>query len=121
MEQVKRKQRTYRVKHYEPGEFRLNYILLPVGYSYNAAISQAKIGDKVRFFDGGLYPIVSIRRLNLHSVNADILCKMRYGITLKAAMQRWQMNAKLEGHGTKAISEDECLWVIYDENENNTV
>ncbi len=121
MEQVRRKSKTIKVKHYEPGVFRLDYILLPVGYSYNVAISEAKMGDKVRFFNGGLYPILAVRRLDLRNPNTELLCKMRYGITLKAAMQRWQMNAKLEGHGAKAVSEDECLWVIFDKDENDTV
>lgn len=121
MLQVKRNQKTFKVKHFEPGGFRLNYILLPVGFSYNIAVSQAKTGDKVRFFNGGIFPIVAVRRLDMRSANTDILCKMRYGITLKAALQRWQMNAKMEGHGTEAVSTDECLWLIYDDNENNTV
>lgn len=97
----------------QPAGFHLDYILLPVGYSYNAEWSGAKKGDIIRFWDGGEFPIYSVRKLRLNSAAVDILCRMRYGITIKRALQKWQMNAKLEGHGMKAISTDECLWVIY--------
>ena len=118
MEGVRRTKKIFRAKHAEPGEFRLGYILLPVGYSYNADIAQAKKGDTLRLFDGGDYPILVVRRLKMKDPNTDILCRMRYGITLKGALMRWRTNAKMEGHGSQAVSEDECLWIIYANSED---
>lgn len=109
-----RKPKIFRAKHSEPGDFRLGYILLPCGYAYNADYSNAKKGDILRLFNGGDYRIFSVKKLKISSIECDILCRMRYGITIKGALSRWQMNAKLEGHGMRAVSEDECLWVVYE-------
>lgn len=110
------KTKILRAKHSEPGDFRLNYILLPLGFSYNSEFLTAKKGDTLRIFDGGDYPIFSVRTVKIHSAAADILSRMRYGVTIKRVLQIWQSNARLEGHSSKVISEDECLWVIYDLN-----
>ena len=122
MEQTKRKPKIFRAKHDRPGDFQLDYILLPVGYSYNAEWLEAKKGDILRLWDGSEYRIFSVRKLDLKkAINADILCRMRYGITIKRALQIWQRNAKLEGHGAKAVSIDECLWVIYEQDEPDSL
>lgn len=118
MEGARRIKKTFKINHTEPGEFRLGYILLPVGYSYNAAIAQAKKGDTLRLFDGGEYPILVVRKMKMKDPNTDILCRMRYGITLKGALMRWKNNARLEGHGSQVVSEDECLWIIYADRED---
>lgn len=112
-----KKRKTFKVKHTKPGDFHLGYILLPVGYSYNAEWRNAKKGDILRMWSGEAYPIFSVRRLDLRKSAADILCRMRYGITIKRILQIWQGNAKMEGHGAKAVSTEECLWVIYDEQD----
>lgn len=112
-EDTKRTPRSFKVKHSDPGDFHLGYILLPIGYAYNAEWNNAKKGDILRFWDGGDYPIFAIRKLKLNKPDADILCRMRYGITIKRAIQIWQSNAKMEGHGAKAVSTEECLWIIY--------
>ena len=96
----------------EPGDTFLDYVLLPVGYAYNMNIASAKKGDVIRFSDGDDREIFAVRKLRMGS-DTDLLCRMRYGITLKGALVRWKMNAKLEGHGEKAVSEDECLWVLF--------
>lgn len=114
-ENIKRSPKTFRVKHSEPSDFHLGYILLPIGYSYNAEWKNAKKGDILRFWDGGDYPIYAVRMVKLNKAEADILCRMRYGITIKRALQIWQANAKMEGHGTKVVSAEECIWVIYGE------
>lgn len=114
-----RQKKTFKIAHMDPGVFHLDYIVLPVGYSYNAEIANAKKGDVLRLADGGEYPIFSVRRIRADKPEADILCRIRYGVTLKGAMMRWKMNAKLEGHGAKAVSEDECLWVIFERNEQD--
>lgn len=112
-----RQKKTFKIAHMEPGAFRLGYILLPVGYSYNTDIAKAKKGDVIRLFDGGKYEIFSVRKLRLDKPGTDILCRMRYGITIKAAIMRWKMNARLEGHGDKVVSDEECLWVVYEANQ----
>lgn len=111
---LERKPKTFKLKHAEPGDFRLDYILLPVGYGYNSEFKNAKRGDMIRFFGGGVYPIVSVKKIKLGRGGAELLCQMRYGVSLRAAKERWKMNARLEGHGAKALSEDECLWIVYD-------
>lgn len=116
---LKRQKKTFRIPHLEPGEFRLGYVVLPVGYAYNADIAKAKKGDTLRLFEGEEYKIFAVRRICLNKPEADILCRMRYGITAHACLMRWQLNAKLEGHGEKAVSEDECLWVIYSTDEHD--
>lgn len=110
----KRQKKIFKIAHIYPGDFHLDYVVLPVGYSYNADIATAKRGDTLRLFDGGEYPIFAVRRIRLDKPEADILCRMRYGITAKGCMVRWKMNARLEGHGEKVISEEECLWVVYE-------
>ena len=110
------KTKILRARHSEPGPIHLNYILLPVGFSYNNDFAKAKKGDTIRIFDGDDYPIYAVRKVKIKSPTADILSRMRYGITIKRALDIWKSNARLEGHGSKAISEDECLWVIYDIN-----
>lgn len=106
--------KTFKVAHSEPGEFRLGYILLPYGYAYNKDIANAKKGDIISIFDGGNYKIHAVRLIKIKSPECGILCRMRYGIPIAGALTRWQMNAKMEGHGMRAVSEDECLWVVYE-------
>jgi len=93
----------------------MDYILLPYGYAYNADIAKAKKGDKIRFLDGEDKTIFAVRKIKLPKPETDILCRMRYGITIAGALMRWQTAAQLAGHGKKAISTDECLWVILSE------
>lgn len=113
------------MNHAVPGEFRLGYILLPMGYSYNKDIQAAKKGDTLKLMgDSKGYKIFSVRKLSLRGPDADVLCRLRYGITIKGALMRWQSNARLEGHSANVISTEECLWVIYalhedDEEEDN--
>ena len=114
---VPRQKKTFKVLHEPAGPMHLDFIVLPVGYSYNAGIASAKKGDTLRLGDGSEYEIVTVRRIPTNKPDADLLCRIRYGITLKGALMRWKMNAKIEGHGEKAISEDECLWVVFRKNE----
>jgi len=107
-----------RINHTEPGEFNLGYVLLPLGYAYNQDVASAKKGDMLVFFDGPAYPIYAVRKIKISSPDADILCRMRYGITIKGALMRWKTNAKMEGHGMRAVSDEECLWVVYGTDSN---
>ena len=113
-ETSKKSTKTFKVKHAEPGDFKKGYILLPVGYNYNSEWMSAKKGDLLKLWDGGLYPIFAVRRINLSKPEADILCRMRYGIPIKRCIDVWKKNARLEGHSPNAISTEECLWIIYD-------
>ena len=114
-ETTSRRKKIYKPNHTESGAFRMDYILLPMGYAYNTEYLEAKKGDIIRLFNGGEYEIYAIRRLKINKAETDILCRMRYGISIKGALSRWKMNAKLEGHSAKAVSTEECLWVIYEE------
>lgn len=97
----------------ESGPFHLDYILLPTGYAYNTEWATAKKGDKVRLWTGGDHTIYAVRKIKLKQPAADILCRMRYGINIKRAQSIWRQNATLEGHGARAVSDEECLWVIF--------
>ncbi len=113
----KRQKKTFKVAHMDPGQFHLDFILLPVGYSYNADLAAAKKGDVMRLADGGEYTIEFVKLIPLNKSFADMLCRIRYGITLVGAMSRWKMNARMEGHSEMAVSQDECLWVVFTPNE----
>ncbi len=114
-----RQKKIFRVQHLDPGDIHFGFILLPVGYSYNADISKAKKGDILRLVEGEDKTIICVRKIRADKPEADLLCMIRYGIRIKGAMERWKSNAKLEGHGAKAISEEECLWVIYELDEHD--
>jgi len=111
-----RQKKILRISHRTPENFYLGYVLLPFGYSYNNDIAKAKQGDTLRFVDGNDFTIFTVRKIKIGSPEADILCRLRYGITIKGALMRWQSNAKLEGHGAKVVSTEECLWVIFETN-----
>lgn len=115
--QVKEK-KTYRLKHEDPGVFPMGYILLPWGYMYNTDIESAKKGQRIRFFSGEEYVIFCVKKISLKTKGTDLLCRIRYGITIRAALQRWRNNARLEGHGSMAVSGEECLWVIYEKEDD---
>lgn len=104
----------FRLSHAEPGDIRLGFILLPVGYMYNADIASAKSGDIIRFVDGEDYRVFNVLKLKIKSPVTKMLCLIRYGITLDGAMQRWRNNARMEGHGINVVSQDECLLVTYE-------
>lgn len=112
-----KEKKTYRLKHEDPGEFHLGYILLPWGYMYNSDIEGGKKGQRIRFFGGEEYVIYCVKKISLKTKGADLLCRMRYGIPIRAALQRWKGNARLEGHGSMAVSDEECLWVIYEKED----
>lgn len=103
-----------KVAHAEPGDIRLGFILLPVGYSYNNDIASAKRDDIIRFVDGEDYKIFNVLKLKIKSPVTRMLCLIRYGITLEGAMMRWRNYAKMEGHGINVVSDDECLLVTYE-------
>ena len=112
-----RQRKIIRIHHAASGPLRLDYVVLPVGYSYNRDVAGAKHGDTLRLFDAGDHEIVCVRRLKIDKPETDLLCRIRYGITARACLSRWKINAQMEGHGAKAVSTEECLWVIFKTNE----
>lgn len=112
-----RQKKTFKVLHEPAGPMHLDFIVLPVGYSYNADIARAKKGDALRLGDGSSYEIEAVRRIPLNKPETELLCRIRYGITLKGAIMRWKANARMEGHSEQVISQDECLLVVFRSNE----
>ncbi len=108
------RKRVLKVNHLEPGAFQMDYILLPIGYAYNSEWVTAKKGDVVRMHDGADHVVYSVRMVKVKGGLADLLSRLRYGISIAGCMQRWKDNARLEGHTKDAISSDECLWVVYE-------
>lgn len=116
-DKVPSRKKVFKARHLEPGDFQLGYILLPVGYSYNSEWLLAKKGDIIQFHDGGSYRILCVRIVKVRGGLADMLSRIRYGITIMGCISRWKDNAKLEGHSRSAIDETECLWVIYEKED----
>lgn len=106
----------FKPKHSTPDEyFWLDYILLPYGERYEATrdFLKAKRGDRLRFFNGPEYPIERVMKIQQDQF-CDMLCRMRYGIPWSAAFKKWQSYAVMEGHDKAILSNEYCLWVIYD-------
>lgn len=105
----------FKPAHEEPGNFRLNYILLPYGefYQKTKEFLDAKAGDTLRFYNG---PDVRIESVMLISCDktCDFLCRMRYGITWDKAFAKWLSYARLEGHGKDILSRAKCILVVYE-------
>lgn len=113
-DRVPSRKKVYKVMHFEPLDYQKDFILLPIGYSYNSEWRGAKKGDYIRFHDGGTYRIFSVRIVKAHGGLADLLSRIRYGITFAGCVQSWKMNARLEGHSGSAVSNSECLWIVYE-------
>lgn len=116
-DKVPSKKRVFKAKHLEPGDFQMGYILLPMGYSYNSEWLFAKKGDIIQFHDGGSYRILCVRAVKVRGGLADVLSRIRYGISISGCIRRWKANAKLEGHTSDAVGETECLFVVYEKED----
>lgn len=112
--EIQNKKKTRKILHYEPGDYHLDYVLAPVGYSYNIELASAKKGDVLEFSDGIRHRIISVRRIKTSGSLADILSVMRYGISIRACRSRWRTNARLAGNSPDVVSDAECLWIIYE-------
>ena len=108
----------FKVAHELPGEFRLDYILMPYGefYQKTKVLLNAKKGDTLRFFNGPDVSIEFVSKLRCGRM-CDFLCMMRYGITWDKAYDVWLSYARMEGHGKDILSKDYCLLITY-KNEN---
>ena len=113
-ESRKNSQKTFKPLHSEPGDFWLDYILLPYGVYYDKTkdFINAKKGDILRFYNGPEYKIDNVSLIKQDRF-CDVLCRMRYGIPISAAFRRWARYALLEGNGKDILSKDECFFVVY--------
>lgn len=114
LDEYPKKNRVFKAKHLEPGDYQMGYILLPIGYSYNSEWMTAKKGDFIMFHGGGKHKIRVVRIVKVKGGLAELLSQIRYGITIAGCIQRWKENARLEGNAPAAVSSDECLWVVYE-------
>ena len=104
--------------HDTPRDFHADYILLPLGYSYNREFLNVSEGDLMRMGDGKVFPVLRTGILSLRNPATEGLCFARYGITLRSAQRVWKTNAFAQGYGKDALSDEECLIVIYGKKED---
>lgn len=107
------KRKYYKVFHDTPRDFHADYILLPLGYTYNREFLSVSEGSLLKFGDGKVYPLLRCGVLEIDNPATEGLCFARYGITLRKAMKLWKTNALAQGYGVNAVSDDECLILIY--------
>ena len=107
------KSKYHKVFHDTPGDFHADYILLPLGYSYNREFLSVSEGGLLKFGDGKVYPLLRVDVLSIKNPATEGLCFARYGITLRKALQIWRTNAFAQGYGRNAVSDEECLIIIY--------
>lgn len=114
-----RKSKTLKPNHSLPGDLWLDYILLPYGEFYRATLpfASAKKGDIMRFFNGPEVVVEKVIKIRQDEF-CDMLCRIRYGIPWANAFKRWQSYAVLEGNDRNVLSNEYCLWVIYDRDKS---
>lgn len=103
----------FKPMHTLAGPMHLDFILLPCGYTYNREYLEAKAGDILQFVDGEQRAISMVVKIPL-TAEADALCRIRYGKSLLAVKSMWKEDALILGHGIQAVSDDECLMVVYE-------
>ena len=101
------------VNHTNPGEMWLDYILLPYGefYQKTKGALDLRKGDLVRMFNGPDRAVESVSLIDQDNM-CDFLCKMRYGISWKAAFEKWSRYAVLEGNAKDILSTKKCILII---------
>lgn len=109
------KKKYHKVFHDTPRDFHADYILLPLGYSYNREFLSVSEGSLLKFGDGKVYPLLRCGVLDVNNPATEGLCFARYGITLRKALKLWKTNALAQGYGINAVSDEECLIIIYGE------
>lgn len=113
-QKTKTETRIFKPAHSEPGDFVLDYILLPYGAYYKTAeFLSAKKGDIIRFFNGGGYKIESAALVEDARL-CDQLCIVRYGVRWEVAFRKWLSYAKLEGNGRDILVPDKCIMIVFD-------
>lgn len=99
--------------HDRPGDFHFDYILLPTGYKYNTEFEKASMGDRLRFHSGEEVCVLHAVKIPIESPICDVLCKLRYGISIRRALQIWQRNAVALGNAKGVVDTDECLMITF--------
>lgn len=97
-----------------PGEPWLGFILLPYGlyYEKTRCFLDAKTGDRMQFLDGPEVTIDSVTVVEGERM-CDVLCRVRYGVKWKVALERWLRYARIEGHGKDIFVPEKCIMVVY--------
>lgn len=113
---LKKRSKTYKIAHLYPTKRYMDYILLPYGILYNENLTTAQKGDKIKFLDKITVSITNVTLLDIQNPLADLLCRSRYGIPIRRALQIWREIALLSGCGVKAISDKKCLIIFYNDN-----
>lgn len=108
----------FKINHSSPGNVYADFILLPLGLKMNRNIISYKRGDRIKFLDGKVYYIISAGVLDMGNPVVAGLCFLRYGITLKKLMLHWTESAIAYGYGKKAVSDEECLLIVYGSKED---
>lgn len=112
-------------KHYkigceEPkGELQSNFVLLPIGYIFNADLLNCQRGDTITFVDGGKYRVIYAKKMPIDELSAS-LCIMRYGFSIDYWLELWKEMVKYGGNNKNAISDSECLLIIYGKEKINS-
>lgn len=104
---------TLKPLHQKPKGYFMDYILLPFGYMYNAEFVTAKKGQEMLFYGGETVMVDAVVKLPIKAPIADILCRLRYGVSMPRVLKMWQQNAIALGHGKGAVNTDECLMITY--------
>lgn len=97
-----------------PGEPWLGFILLPYGlyYEKTRCFLDAKTGDRMQFLDGPEVTIDSVTVVEGERM-CDVLCRVRYGVKWKVALERWLRYARIEGYGKDIFVPEKCIMVVY--------
>lgn len=88
-----------RVNHYlKESDARNTAMLLPLGDYLNYDLSQAEIGDEVKFMDGGISKILHVSVIKRNSKEAEGMAIALYGLPLDTILsvmtQNWKTDAK---------------------------
>lgn len=105
--------KVFKLFHSKPQEPHGDYIILPVGYTYNRELLKIKAGDIIEFSDGKRHTVIKAGLIDAKSSAAEALCYIRYGISLTRALQIWKNRVTVLGYGANSINEDECIILTY--------
>lgn len=114
---MSQKRTIYKPAHEEPGDFNLDFILLPYGtyYEKTACFLRARPGDTLRFFNGPDRPISRVCLISDPAL-CECMCRMRYGVSWDAAFRKWLSYAMMEGNGRNILIKNKCIAVFYEKN-----
>lgn len=103
----------FNIDHSTPGDVYADFVLLPVGAKLNRGLLKYSKGDRINMLDGKQYYILKAGLLSMDNPIVAGLCFLRYGISQKKMQMIWRQNAIAYGYGKKAISNEECILLVY--------